>query len=92
MLPMHLLGLIILLLALYGYYISIKKSKLEKEIRKNNLDYECFKCKEKLSIDEVKCNKCDFLTIYGRRKKKFWLIIPIILCWIFMMSKFSNIY
>ena len=68
MLPMHLLGLIILLLALYGYYIS-QKIKARKGNRKNNLDYECFKCKEKLSIDEVKCNKCDFLTIYGRRKK-----------------------
>lgn len=92
MLPIHFLGLIILFVALFGYYISIKKSKQEKEIRENNLDYECFRCKEKFSIDEVKCKKCGFLTIYGKRKKKFWLIIPIILCWILMMSKFSNIY
>lgn len=92
MLPIHFLGLIILLIAIYGYYTSIKKTKLEKEIRKNNLDYECFKCKEKFSIDEVKCKKCGLLTIYGTRKKKFWLIIPIILCWFLIMTKFSNIY
>ena len=60
MISVYLLGLIILLVALYGYYISIKKSELEKDIRKNNLDYECFKCKEKLSIDEIKCNKVIF--------------------------------
>ena len=73
---MHLLGLIILLLALYGYYISIKKTKLEKEIRKNNLDYECFKCKEKLSIDEVNLSiKRLFSLILDRHKTHIWGVI-----------------
>ena len=63
--------LIILIIALYGYYISIKSSKLEREIRKNNLDYECFECKAKFSVNELKCPECSLITIYGARKKNF---------------------
>jgi len=83
--------LIILIIALYGYYISIKSSKLEREIRKNNLDYECFECKAKFSVNELKCPECSLITIYGARKKKFWLIIPIIITWLFMLSKFGRL-
>ena len=86
-----LLTLIILIIALYGYYISIKSSKLESEIRKNNLDYECFECKAKFSVNELKCPECSLITIYGARKKKFWLIIPIIITWLFMLSKFGRL-
>lgn len=86
-----LLTLIILIIALYGYYISIKSSKLESEIRKNNLDYECFECKAKFSVNELKCPECSLVTLYGARKKKFWIIIPIIITWLFMLSKFSRL-
>ena len=48
----------------------VRKTKLEKEIRKNKLDYNCFRCKEIISIDEKNCPKCEFITIYGNRKKK----------------------
>ena len=85
-----LLTLIILIIALYGYYISIKSSKLESEIRKNNLDYECFECKAKFSVNALKCPECSLITIYGARKKKFWLIIPIIITWLFVLSKFGS--
>ena len=78
-----------LIVALYGYYSSVKMSKLEKEIRKNKLDYECFECKEKFSVNELKCPKCSFVTLYGKRKSKFWVILPIIGIWIFMLAKFS---
>lgn len=84
------LSLLILSIALYGYYLTIKKSRLERELRENNLDYECFKCKEKISINAVKCPKCSLITIYGTRKKNFWLIIPIIIVWLFMLSKFGR--
>ena len=43
-----------LIVALYGYYIAIKQSP-RRDIRKNNLDYECFRCKEKFSINLKKC-------------------------------------
>ncbi len=79
-----------LIVALYGYYSSVKMSKLEKEIRKNKLDYECFECKEKFSVNELKCPKCSFVTLYGKRKSKFWVILPIIGIWIFMLAKFSR--
>lgn len=79
-----------LLIALYGYYSSIKISKLEKEIRKNNLDYECFECKEKFSVNEIKCPKCSFVTLYGKRKSKFWVILPILGIWLFMLAKFGR--
>ena len=79
-----------LMIALYGYYTSIKMSKLEKEIRKNKLDYECFECKEKFSVDEIKCPKCSFVTLYGKRKSKFWIILPILGIWIFMLAKFGR--
>ena len=82
--------LIILIIALYGYYISIKSSKLEREIRKNNLAYECFECKAKFSVNELKCPECSLITLYGARKKKFWLIIPIIITWLFVLSKFGR--
>lgn len=85
------LSSIILFVALYGYYISVKPSRLEKEIRKNKLDYECFECKEKFSVNEIKCPKCSLITLYGARKKKFWVIIPIIITWIFMLSKFGRV-
>ena len=81
------LSLVILFVALFGYYKSIKISKLEKELRKNNLGYECFDCKEKFSINETKCPSCSLVTLYGARKKKFWIIIPIIITWLFMLTK-----
>lgn len=81
---------IFLFVALYGYYTSIKMSRLEKEIRKNKLDYECFECKEKFSVDEIKCPKCSFVTLYGKRKSKFWVILPILAIWLFMLAKFSR--
>lgn len=88
--PMLLFSFLILFVALYGYFLSIKKTKLENEIRKNNQQYECFKCKENFSVDQTKCPKCNFITLYGQRKKKFWIIIPIILTWLFMLAKFSG--
>ena len=84
------LSLLILSVALYGYYLAIRKSRLEKELRQNNLDYECFKCKEKFSIDTLKCPKCSLITIYGTRRKNFWLIVPIIVIWLFMLVKFGK--
>ena len=84
------LSLLILFVALYGYFLIIRKSKLEKELRQNNLDYECYKCKEKLPINTLKCPKCSLVTIYGSRRKNFWLIIPIIITWLFMLSKFGR--
>ena len=84
------LSLLILAISIYGYYLLIRKSKLEKELRQKNMDYECFKCKEKFSVDTVKCPKCSLITIYGTRRKNFWLIIPIIITWLFMLSKFGR--
>lgn len=84
------LSSIFLLIALYGYYSSIKISKLEKEIRSQKIDYECFECKEKFSVNELKCPKCSFVTLYGKRKSKYWIIFPIIGIWIFMIAKFTR--
>lgn len=85
-----LLASLLLIVALYGYYSSVKMSKLEKEIRKNKLDYECFECKEKFSVNELKCPKCSFVTLYGKRKSKYWIILPILGTWIFMLAKFAR--
>ena len=85
-----LLASLLLIVALYGYYSSVKISKLEKEIRKNKLDYECFECKEKFSVNELKCPKCSFVTLYGKRKSKYWIILPILGIWIFMLAKFAR--
>ena len=85
-----LLAFAFLCVALYGYYSSIKISKLEKEIRKNKIDYECFECKSKFSVNEVKCPKCSFVTLYGKRKSKYWIILPILGIWIFMIAKFTR--
>ena len=52
------LSLVFLVVALTGYYLSVKPSRLEKEIRKKKLDYQCFECKEIISINDVKCPKC----------------------------------
>ncbi len=82
------LSLIFLAVTLFGYYYSIKPSKLEKDIRKNNLDYECFECKEKFSINEIKCPKCSFVTIYGKRRSKYWTILPILGFYLFLVLKF----
>jgi len=87
----NILAFSILFIALYGYYNSVKISKLENEIRKKNLNYECFECKESLSINEIKCDKCGLVTLYGSRKKKFWTIVPIITIWLFMFIKIKNL-
>ena len=81
---------IFLLIALYGYYTSIRISPLEKDRRKNKLDYECFECKSKFSVDEIKCPNCSFITLYGKRKSKFWVILPILGIWIFLLAKFAK--
>ena len=83
-------SLVLLVIALYGYYLGIRQSKSEKEIRKSNLDYECFKCKEKISIDSTNCPKCSFITLYGIRKKKRWIIFPIVGVWIFVLLKLQK--
>lgn len=82
------LSLAFLGITLIGYYLSIKQSKLEKDIRKNKLDYECFECKENFSINEIKCPKCNFVTIYGKRRSKYWTILPILGFYIFLLLKF----
>ena len=79
---------LLLFIALYGYYLMARKTKLEKEIRKNKLDYNCFRCKEIISIDEKNCPKCEFITIYGNRKKKEWYLVIILIGWLFVAMKF----
>ncbi len=85
------LSLSLLIICLYGYYLAIRQSKLEKELRQNNMEYECFKCKVKLPINTIKCPKCSLVTIYGSRRKNFWLIIPISIFWLFMLGKWSKV-
>lgn len=87
----NLLSFSLLIIALYGYFLSVKKSKLEKEVRKKNLAYECFECKKTLSVNDTKCDHCGLVTLYGSRKKKFWVIIPIIITWFFMFSKIKDL-
>lgn len=81
-------ALAFLVITLFGYFNLIKMSKLEKDIRKNNLPYTCFECKEEFSINETKCPKCSFETIYGKRKSKFFVIVPILVVWLFLVAKF----
>tara|TARA_B100000902_G_C27162732_1_gene839609 strand:- start:521 stop:805 length:285 start_codon:yes stop_codon:yes gene_type:complete len=81
---------ILILVALYGYFSSIKMTPLEKDIRKQGVDYECYECKKKFSVNEERCPDCYLITLYGQRKKKYWRIIPIILFSGFMIAKFSN--
>lgn len=83
-------SLVLLIIFLYGYYLGIRPSKLEREIRKTNSNYECFKCKKTININDVKCPDCSFVTIYGRRKKKFFLIFPILIGYAFMIAKFNQ--
>lgn len=85
-----LLASVFLLVALFGYYSSIKISKLERDIRRQKVDYECFECKEKFSVNELKCPKCSFITLYGKRKSKYWLIFPILGIWILVLAKFGR--
>ena len=87
----NLIAFLILTIALYGYYRSIKSSKLEKEIRKQKLNYTCFECKEVLSVNDIKCTNCGLVTLYGSRKKKFWIIVPIIFTWVFGYVKIKNL-
>ena len=82
------LSISLLIICLYGYYLAIRQSKLEKELRQKNMDYECFKCKDKLPINTI---KCPLITIYGARRKNFWLIIPIAVFWLFMLGKWSKV-
>lgn len=80
----------LLIASLYAYYLNVRMSKLEKEIRKENLEYSCFRCKNIISINDKICPKCEFETIYGKRKKKQWLIAVIIITWLFVVRKLSN--
>ncbi len=77
-----------LIITLYGYFISIRMSKLEKELRQNKMPYQCFECKKEISINDLKCPHCSFITLYGKRKAKYWIILPILGVWIFLVAKF----
>ena len=66
----------------------VRKTKLEREVRENKMDYKCFRCKEIISIDEKQCPKCSFITIYGSRKKKEWYIFVLLIGWLFVVIKF----
>lgn len=81
-------ALVFLIVVLYGYIKSIKMTKLEKEIRSQNLSYNCFECKAEISINDLKCPHCSFQTIYGKRREKYWIILPILGVWIFLVAKF----
>jgi len=48
----------------------VRKTKLEREVRENKIDYKCFRCKEIISIDEKQCPKCSFITILAVEKKR----------------------
>ena len=82
---------LIIIVALFGYYNSIKISPLEKDIRKHKLDYECYECKNKFSVNKVKCPECGLITLYGVRKKNYWKIIPIILISFLLVAKFFKL-
>ena len=84
------LALAFLSITLFGYYLSVKPSKMEKEIRKSKVDYVCFECKEEFSVNELKCPKCGFVTLYGKRRSKYWTILPIMGFFIFMLAKFTK--
>lgn len=83
-------ALIFLTVTLYGYYLSVKPSKLEKEIRNKKLPYKCFECNEEFSVNELKCPNCSFVTLYGKRRSKYWLILPILAVWLFLLAKFAQ--
>ena len=53
-------------------------------------DYECFICKKKININDLKYSDCDFVTIYGKRRKKYIVIFPIIIGYLFVLVKFNK--
>ena len=86
------ISIVVVIIAMSGYFYSIKQSPLEKEIRNKNIDYECFKCGFKFSVNEIKCPECSFVTIYGSRKKKIWSIVPISLGCLFILTYFVKMF
>ena len=83
-------ALIFLAFTLYGYFLAVRPSKLEREIRKNKLIYQCFECKAEFSVNESKCPECSFETLYGKRRSKYFLIFPILIVWVFLLAKFAK--
>jgi DNA-directed RNA polymerase subunit RPC12/RpoP len=83
-------AILFLMVVIIGYYNAVKMTKLEKEIRKNKLDYECFECHAKFDVNEKECPKCSFVTLYGKRRKKFIIIFPILLIWFFLVVKWNK--
>ena len=88
--PGFLLSLTFLFVCLYGYYLGVRPSKLEREIRKTKSDYECFNCKKIININDRECPDCNFVTIYGKRRKKYIIIVPIIIGYLFVLVKFNK--
>lgn len=83
-------AIVFLLVTIWGYVTNIKMSKLEREIRKSGKDYECFECKAKFSPNERKCPNCSFITLYGKRREKYWIIFPMIVIWFFLVLKWNK--
>ena len=77
-----------LLIALYGYYISVKPSKLESEIRKTKSDYSCFECKKVIDINALKCPECGFVTLYGKERVNFFFLFQYFTIYGFMQLSF----
>jgi predicted nucleic acid-binding Zn ribbon protein len=83
-------SIIFLIVVLLGYFNAVKMSKREKEIRRNKLDYECFECHAKIDVNERKCPECSFVTLYGKRRSKFFIIFPILIIWFFLLVKWNK--
>jgi len=83
-------AIVFLILVLLGYFNAVKMSKREKEIRKNKIDYECFECHAKFDVNERKCPECSFITLYGKRRAKFFIIFPILIIWFFLIVKWNK--
>ena len=87
----YILFISLAIIALYGYSRSIKMTPLERDIRKTGIEYECYECKKKFSVNLRECPDCGLITIYGTRRKNYWKIIPILMIIGVMFAKFFKI-
>lgn len=69
-----------------GFFYYTRPTPMEKDIKKRGGVFDCFRCKRKLNMSNMKCSHCGLITIFGERKKKYKHYFVILVMYLFAIA------
>ena len=75
---MILTSVILTLLMVVFFYFYTRPSLIERQIKQQSGNFECFECKETIHMDNNNCPHCELITYFGitrRKKNRFFIVI-----------------